>query len=347
MNVLLTTIAAVVIFAILIFVHELGHFAVAKLTGVRVNEFALGMGPKIFGKQVGETMYSLRLIPIGGFCAMEGEDENSRDKGAFSAKKPSVRLLVLVAGAFMNILLGFVLVLCLNLGQESYVAPKVSQVVAKSAAEQAGLRTGDSILRANGARVHITEDLKWEISNNGEENLALHLTVENRGEKRDVTLFPTKTENGGLSYGILLATEETTFLRALSNSGYETAFYSRVIIDSFVNLIKGNVSVSEMSGPIGIVSEIGNAVEDAQATGWEGFQELLYLTILLTINLGVFNLLPLPALDGGRILFVLIELIFRKPVPVEKEAIVHFIGFALLIALSIFIAFKDVIRIWG
>lgn len=346
MNVLLTTIAAIVIFAVLIFVHEFGHFAVAKLTGVRVNEFALGMGPKLFSKQRGETVYSLRLIPIGGFCAMEGEDEDSKEQGAFGSKKPYIRLLILAAGAFMNILLGFVLVLCLTAGQQTYVAPKVAGTVSGGAAERAGLAAGDTVVRANGKRVHIIEDLSWAISNNGEENRALHLTVENGGETRDITVIPRETD-GKQSYGINLATEENGFFQSVRNSVYKTFFYSGVIVDSFVNLVKGNIPVSEMSGPIGIVSEIGNAVEGAKDTGWEGFLDLLYLTILLTINLGVFNLLPLPALDGGRILFVFIEMIRRKPVPVEKEAIVHLIGFALLIALSIFVAFKDVIRLWG
>lgn len=346
MNALLTTIAAIFIFAVLIFVHEFGHFIVAKLTKVKVNEFALGMGPKLFSKQFGETVYSVRLFPIGGFCAMEGEDGESSSDRAFSKKKPLPRLAVLVAGAFMNILLGFVLLCFVSSQQEAYVAPVVQKVATGGAAEIAGLKVNDEILSVNGRRVHISEDLMWELSNNPNKDQRLDLKVKNSGETRTVSVLPT-IENGKGTYGLLLKTEENSVGASLKNAFYRTGFYSRVVVDSFVNLVRGKLSVSDVSGPVGIVSEIGSAVEETRETGWEGFINLLHLTILLTINLGVFNLLPVPALDGGRILFVLIELIRRKPIPVEKEAIVHFIGFALLIILSILIAFQDVFRLFG
>lgn len=346
MNALLTTIAAILIFAVLIFVHEFGHFIVAKLTKVKVNEFALGMGPRLFSKQFGETVYSIRLFPIGGFCAMEGEDGESASDGAFSKKKPLVRLLVLVAGAFMNILLGFVLLCFVSFQQEAFVVPVIEEVVAGGAAETAGMRENDEILSVNGRRVHINEDFMWELSNNQNEDQRIDIKVKNNGEVRSFSVIPKK-EDGKSSYGLLLKTEENSVGASLKNAFYRTGFYSRVVVDSFVNLVRGKLSVSDVSGPVGIVSEIGSAVEEARETGWEGFVSLLYLAILLTINLGVFNLLPVPALDGGRILFVFIELIRRKPIPVEKEAIVHFIGFALLILLSILIAFQDVFKLFG
>ena len=345
MNIILTTLAAILIFAILVMIHELGHFIAAKLSGVKVNEFALGMGPKLFGKQKGETLYSVRLIPIGGFCAMEGEDEATGDERAFNNKKPYIRLIILVAGAFMNVLLGFVLIFALLIGTGTNVVPKVENVTPSGAAEAAGLKNGDVIVRANGKRVHIIEDLSWAISNNAKENKELQLEVKNGGEKRTVTIVP-QTADGKASYGILLKSEKNGLFSTLRNSWYKTGFYGEVIIDSFISMVKGDIPISQISGPVGIVSEIGNVVEETRETGWEGFQSLLYLTILLTINLGVFNLFPIPALDGGRILFVLIEMVRRKPVPVEKEAIVHLAGFIILIAFSIFIAFKDVIMLW-
>ncbi len=346
MNALLTTVAAILIFAVLIFVHELGHFIVAKLAKVKVNEFALGMGPKIFSKQFGETVYSIRIFPIGGFCAMEGEDGESASKRAFSKKKPLARLAVLVAGAFMNILLGFVL-LCFVLSQQkTYVAPVIEKVTIGGAAEKAGLKGNDEILSINGRRVHLSEDVMWEISNNQNKDQRIDLKLKNDGEIRKISIVPD-IENGQGTYGLMLKTEKNTAGRTVKNAFYQTGFYSRVVIDSFVNLVRGKLSFSDVSGPVGIVSEIGSAVEAAQETGWEGLMRLIYLAILLTINLGVFNLLPVPALDGGRILFVLIELVRRKPIPVEKEAVVHFIGFALLILLSIVIAFKDVFRLFG
>ena len=346
MNALLTTIAAILIFAVLIFVHEFGHFLVAKLTKVKVNEFALGMGPRLFSKQFGETVYSIRLFPIGGFCAMEGEDGESVSERAFSKKKPLPRLAVLVAGAFMNILLGFVLLCFVSSQQEAFVAPVIEEVVAGGAAEAAGMRANDEILSVNGRRVHINEDLMWELSNNQNQDRRLDFKVKNNGEVRTFSVLP-KEEDGNSSYGLLLRTEQNSALATFKNAFYRTGFYSRVVIDSFLNLVRGKLSFSDVSGPVGIVSEIGSAVEDVRETGWEGFVSLMYLTILLTINLGVFNLLPIPALDGGRILFVLIELIRRKPIPVEKEAIVHFIGFALLILLSVLIAFQDVFKLFG
>ncbi len=345
MNVLLTTIAAILIFALLIFVHEFGHFIAAKLSGVKVNEFALGMGPKLIKFQKGETLYSVRLIPIGGFCAMEGEDEETGDPRAFNSKKPWKRLIILVAGAFMNILLGFILIFSLIVGSSEIVVPKVEKVVENGAAQEAGLTSGDKIIRANGRKVHIIEDLSWEMSNNANQDGELVLEVKNGDKVKTVSVIP-KNDNGKMTYGIHLETERNNVLTSLKTSYYRTFFYSGVIFDSFVDLVKGKLSVSDVSGPVGIVSEIGNAVEATRQTGLEGFYSLLSLTILLSINLGVFNLIPLPALDGGRILFVLIEIILRKPVPRDKEAIVHFVGLALLLAFSAFIAFKDVIKLF-
>ena len=345
MNVLLTTVAAVLIFAVLIFVHEFGHFIAAKLSGVRVNEFALGMGPKLIKFQKGETLYSVRAIPIGGFCAMEGEDEETQDPKAFNSKKPWKRLIILAAGAFMNIILGFILILSVNVGSSSFVAPKISMVEPDSAAELAGIRADDEIIRANGKRVHITNDFYWVLNDNENQNGELTLELKNNGEKRTISVVPD-TVDGKFLYGIRLKEEKNTFLTSLRNSYYNTFFYSGVIVDSFVDLVRGKLSVSDISGPVGIVSEIGNAVEATKNTGLEGFYSLISLTVLLTINLGVFNLIPLPALDGGRILFVLIEIILRKPVPRDKEAIVHFVGLALLLLFSAFIAFKDVIKLF-
>lgn len=347
MNIFLTTIAAILIFAVMILIHEAGHFVVAKLSGVRVNEFALGMGPKLFGKKWGETLYSVRLFPIGGYCALEGEDTaSSTDERSFSRKKPLVRFLILAAGAFMNLLLGYILIFSLTIGTPSVVVPQVEEISIGSAAESAGLTPGDKIIRANGKRVHIIEDLSWTMSNNKETDKKLELLVENSGKERTVSMIPD-VENGKAVYGMKLMTEKPGFFSALRNSWHKTFFYSRVIVESFVDIIRGKVSLSQVSGPVGIVSEIGTMVEQTRQTGWEGFRNLLSLTILLTVNLGIFNLLPLPALDGGRILFVIVEMIRRKPIPVEKESLVHLIGFVLLILLSVLITFKDVFTLWG
>lgn len=346
MNIILTALAAILIFAVMIFVHELGHFIAAKALGVKVNEFALGMGPKIISKQKGETLYSLRLFPIGGFCAMEGEDEETKDERSFSNKKPWKRLIILVAGAAMNIVLGFVLLLGLNTFSEAYMEPVITEVTARSAADEAGIMSGDRILKVNGRNVNIVADFRWEIERNGNDDLRLDFVMENNGEKRKVSVVPDIVDNRpvyGIKYGEI---KENSIFATVKNSVYETIFYARVVIDSLFDLIRGRVPISQVSGPVGIVNEIGNAVEQAQQTGAEGIINLIGLAILLTVNLGVFNLLPFPALDGGRILFVVIEMIRRKPVPVEKEAIVHFVGIVILLGLSVLIAFKDIFTIW-
>lgn len=345
MNGILTAVAAIIIFAVLIFVHELGHFIAAKALGVKVMEFALGMGPKIVSKQWGETIYSIRIFPIGGFCAMEGEDEKATSERSFSSKKPWKRLIILFSGALMNILLGFVLLVGLTSTSTGFVVPEIENVSVGSAADTAGLKAGDRIVRVNGRDINIMEDFSWELSNNKNEDKKLNLVVKNNGEKREISVTP-KEIDGEKTYGIMLKTEKNTFLKSIKLSFYKTAFYSRVVIDSLLDLVTGRASFSQVSGPVGIVHEIGTAVESAQKTGADGIKTLISLAILLTINLGVFNLLPLPALDGGRILFVVIEMIRRKPVPIEKEAVVHFIGIVLLLGLSVVIAFKDIFTIW-
>ena len=345
MNIILTVLAAILIFAVMIFVHELGHFIAAKSLGVKVNEFALGMGPKLISKQKGETLYSIRLFPIGGFCAMEGENEDTQDERAFSKKKPWKRFIILVSGALMNILLGFVLLVGINAQAAGFVEPQIAAVQEGSGAYDAGLKAGDKILRANGRNVNLMQDLSWEIGNNKNADGTLNLVVKNNGEKREITVKPKETD-GVTSYGMQMEVSENSVFNTLKKSFYTTGFYSRVIMDSLIDMVTGKVSLSQVSGPVGIVNEIGNAVEEAQSTGKEGILNLVSLAILLTINLGVFNLLPLPALDGGRIFFVLIEMVRRKPIPVEKEAVVHFIGIVLLLGLSVVIAFKDIFTIW-
>ena len=337
-----TAIAAILIFCILIFVHELGHFLAAKLLGIRVHEFAIGMGPKLFGRKKGDTLYSVRALPIGGFCALEGENESSGDPKALSNKPAWVKFIVLAAGSFMNLLLGLLLLFCLYGTAKGIVVPQVAMVESGGAAELAGVKAGDEILSLGARRIHIAGDLSWQKTRlTGEQT---ELVVKRDGEKQSILLVPQETQNG-LNLGIRLAQKENSLGLTLKTGFYSTIFYARIVLETFIDLLRGNVGFQNMSGPIGIVSEIGSAVQQTAESGLAGLLNLVQLTVLLTINLGVFNLLPIPALDGGRIFFVLVEIIRRKPLPPEKEGLVHTIGFALLILLSLVIAYMDVLKL--
>ena len=332
-----TIISSVIIFMVLVLIHEFGHFAVAKICGVTVNEFAVGMGPVLLKKKYKETVYSLRLIPIGGFCALEGEDEESTNSGAFSNKSPAKRIAILVAGAFMNILLGFILMCIVMFSKNAqYVAvPVVDTVQTQSAAEEAGLLPGDRIVRIDSAKIRTQMDLKFELARF--KGGSLDITYIRNGEKNDVKLSPKKGEDGMYYIGFTAKTEPLKIGGRLYHSFSYTLFYGKAILASLWDMVTGSIGVENVSGPVGIVSEIGNAAS-------QGIDSLLQLAALITINLGLFNLLPLPALDGGRVLFILAEIITRRKVPAEKEGMVHFIGFALLILLMLFATWNDILR---
>jgi len=341
MNTILTILAAIIIFAILIFVHEFGHFIAAKLSDIKVHEFAIGMGPKLFSLAKGETKYSLRLLPIGGYCALEGENSQSTDSRAFINKHPLKRLIVLVSGAFMNILLGFVLLIIVTSTMPQIPTTQISHVDKNSAAYLSGIIEGDIITKVNSVSTPIYKSLRFELSDTkGNET---EFTLIRNGEKIKLNVTP-EFKDGTYIFGITFAQMDNSIFTTLKQSFHETVFYSRVIIETFFDLLRGRLGVEQMSGPIGIVSEIGGAVEEAAQTGYVGFMNLILLAVLLTVNLGVFNLLPIPALDGGRILFVLIELIRRKPLPPEKEGLVHTIGLIALLLVSVFIAYLDITK---
>lgn len=336
---------AIVVFGIIIAVHEFGHFAVAKACGIRVNQFAIGMGPALFKFQRGETEYALRLLPIGGYCAMEGEDSESTDDRAFRKKSVPKRIAVVVAGAVMNLLLGFVLVLITTCMSDLVPSTTVSRFHKDEAgnsvatSEQCGLQVDDKILSINGMRVFTDGDISYKLSYT--EDSTFDLVVERNGEKvtlNDVTFLNTQTE-GRLDFGIY--GYDKTPLNVLSYSLRETVSIGRMIWMSLFDLITGKYGFHDLSGPVGIVTAIG----DAASTGTtikQHLQSLIPMMSMITINVGIFNLLPLPALDGGRLIFLIVEAIRRKPVKPEHEGLVHIIGLVLLFALMIAVTFNDV-----
>ena len=332
---MLTAISAIIIFFILVGIHEFGHFAAAKLCGVKVLEFSLGMGPAVFKKQGKETLYSFRILPIGGFCKMEGEEESSNDPRSFSQKGPLKRFIVLVSGAMMNIILGFLVFIIMFSMINQVGSPVIDSFVENSPMIEAGFQKGDVITKIDGTSVHIPEDiyLKLFTYKGGE----LEIQYKRNGEKKTAMLTPMNVD--GMYYlGFKQQIKQLNFFTRTKNAFFYSIFTVKLVFASLGMLITGAVPASEMSGPVGIVKEIGTAAH-------EGIRSLLYLTGLITINLGVFNLLPLPALDGGHIIFVIIEAIRRKKIPPEKEGIVHAIGFALLFGLMIFATWNDIMRL--
>lgn len=333
-----TVISAVVIFLVLVLVHEFGHFLTAKLCGVTVNEFAIGMGPVIFKKEYKGTIYSLRCIPIGGFCAMEGEDQESSSAGAFSNKKPWQRILILAAGAGMNLILGLLLMGLIMFAPKAQVVsvPVIETVLEQSAAQEAGLQPGDRIIKIDGSNIRTQMELKFELARYKGGDISVEYIRDN--EKHAVKLTPKKGEDGMFYIGFTSKKEPLNFGGRLYHTWQYTVFYGKMILTSLFDLITGNIGMDAMSGPVGIVTEIGKSAK----RGWDS---LVSLAALITINLGLFNLLPFPALDGGRIFFVFAELITRKKIPADKEGMVHLIGFALLILLMIFATWQDILRL--
>lgn len=337
----------ILILGIMIFVHELGHFLTAKRFGVFVEEFSLGMGPAIFKKQGKETLYSLRLFPIGGYCAMRGENEAVEEEGSFSELKPWKRFIVLVSGAAMNILLAFMLFLMICFSQKAIITNKVGSVAGDDVPASV-FEVGDEIIKMDGTRVNIYSDIRLKMMiNKGE---SVDVTVLRNGEKLTFNLTPYKTEDG-FKFGFSPLVEENTPLTALKNGFYETAFSVKSVFWTIKQMVKGNIGLESVAGPVGMATVVDdvvdstNEIEDNNQRIYVLILSIFNLMALIGANLGVMNLLPLPALDGGRILFVLIEMITGKKVPEKFEAAVHAAGFVLLMLLAVVITWSDIMKL--
>jgi len=337
---MLTIIIAILVFCILITAHEFGHFITAKMFGVTVHEFAIGMGPAVFKKQGRETLYSIRAIPVGGYCKMDGEDSDSFEEGSFNTKRKWQKIIILAAGAIMNIITGYLVLVLIMFQTAGLRVPVVDKVIENYPAAEV-LQAGDEILKVNGKRVYTNVELSIELA---ESNGETELLVKREGEKFSTVIIPKADESGRLLVGIECAYKTLGFGDRFFYAYRNTVYYSKLILKSFGDLITGKVGLNNLSGPAGIVSEIGNAAQASQES--KTSVPLLNLIAFITINLGVFNLLPIPALDGGRIFFVVVSAIIRKDIPPEKEGFVHFIGLMLLFALMIFATGNDLLRIF-
>jgi regulator of sigma E protease len=344
---------AVLIFGLIVVIHEFGHYSAARACGVMVEEFAIGMGPVLLKKKVGETVYSLRLMPIGGFCKMLGEDAAIEDARSFSSKPAHQKAFILVAGAAMNFVLAFVIFLVGALAQ-GFTVPQVRSVVEGSPAEASGLVAGDRITRMNGVTIRIYEDFMFEMSTaNGS---PIELEFLRNGQKLKTTVVPyLDQESNAYKVGFMVAAKNGIFAKplegiekadigeTLGEAFYMIGFFVKATVIGLVRLVTGKLNIGEMSGPIGIVTVIGDTYKATETISLgDRILTMLQLCGFLSANLGVFNLLPLPALDGGRLVFVLFEAIRRKPVPVEKEGIIHLVGFVLLIIFAVFVAVSDI-----
>ncbi|HIX92855.1 MAG TPA: site-2 protease family protein [Firmicutes bacterium] len=329
----------------MILVHELGHFLTARLFNTTVNEFAIGMGPKLISKRSKKSgiLYSVRAFPIGGFVSMAGEDEESDDVNSLNRKPVWQRMVITVAGAAMNLIIGFILMTVVVITSTSIGGTTILRFAEDNAlSEQSGLMIGDEIVKVGDTRVHIASELAYEIMRNGVE--PLDITVRRDGEIVEIkdVQFPTIIEQGiqfGMTDFIVLA-EEKTVGNVIEQSFYRSISTVKMIWQSLIDLITGRYGLEQMSGPVGITAVVSEVAKSS-------FTDYLYLVVVITINLGIFNLLPLPALDGGRLIFQIIELIRRRPVKPEFEGYVHFVGIVLLMLLMVVITFKDVMNLFG
>lgn len=350
---LLYILVAIFLFGILIAIHEWGHFITAKLLKVRVNEFSVGMGPVIVARQKGETKYSLRAIPMGGFCAMEGEDEDTDSPDAFFKKPIWKKLIILSAGSFMNFIAGVLLLLLLFSQVHSFSVPVIADLIEGFPYEsEEGLLPGDRLVSIDGHKVHILSDAQVYFSmSNGE---TMDLVIERNGQLLERKDFPLKlreyTIDGGtvMRYGLNFAQVEATPLEVIRQSWDTSLFFARSVWLGLQMLFQGDAGLKDMAGPVGIISMIGETGSNSGSIAI-GLKNVSYIIALVAINLAVVNMLPLPALDGGRIFLILLSqgfyLITKRKLNPKYEAYIHAFGFVLLIGLMVIVTFSDVVKI--
>ena len=351
----MTIIFAILLFSLLIFVHELGHFLAAKASGVQVNEFSMFMGPAIWKKQIGETLYSIRCIPIGGYCAMEGEDSDTDSPRSFQKAAWWKRMIITVAGSFMNFVAGILIMLIVFAPAQQFVVPVINHFEDFATVDDGeGLKVGDRFLEVDGEKVYVQSDFGLILSLNPGE---VHdLVVERDGQKVYLDDFRMEKHevtdeegNKQMLYGFSFSVEEATPASRLEYAWLSCVNTVRTVRLSLQMLFSGQASFSDVSGPVGIVSQM-NDVANASDTWVDALLNMLYFGGFIAINLAVMNLLPIPALDGGRLLALLlttgIEAVTGKKIDPKYEGYIHGIGMVLLLALMAVIMFKDIFTIF-
>lgn len=350
----ITIIAFVLIFSIVVIAHEFGHFLLAKKNGIKVLEFSIGMGPTLVSFQKKETKYALKLLPIGGACAFEGEDgiyqegdKKEETEGSFQSANVWARISTVLAGPVFNILLAFLLSLVV-VGFGGSDAPVVGGLMPGYPAEKSGMQAGDTIERINGNRIHLYREVTLEsLANRGE---AMSIEYRRDGQNYKTDISPVLDNATGRYYiGLQGAGEyvKAKNLEIFQYSYYEVRYWLKSTVKSIGMIFQGRVGKDDLAGPVGIAMVIDDAIDQTTPYGISAVMlTMINIAILLSVNLGVLNLLPLPALDGGRLVFLLIEVVRGKPVPPDKEGIVHFVGFVALMLLMAFVLFNDITRLF-
>lgn len=345
-----TILLFILVFGVIVISHEFGHFLLAKANGIHVVEFSVGMGPTLFSFQKKETKYSIKLLPIGGACMFEGEDglnakEVEASPGAFPNASVWARISTVVAGPLFNFILAFIV----SLIMVQFIViqePVITEVTQESAAQEAGLLPGDRIISLNGSKVYLYQEVS--VFNQMNKGAEVTVVYERDGEKHSTVLTPRYDETyGRYMFGIVNNSYvELKGLDGLKYAWYEVRSGVITTYKSLAMLIQGKVARTEVAGPVGMANIVGDIYEETKDSPMDVFVNMLNIIMLLSVNLGILNLLPIPALDGGRLVFLLIELVRGKPVPPEKEGIIHFIGFVFFMILMVVVFFNDISNIF-
>lgn len=350
----MTIIFFLLIFGVVVISHEFGHFLLAKANGIHVVEFSVGFGPKLLGFKKGDTEYTLRLLPLGGACRFEGEDMTSEEDlkaelsdGAFLKANVWARISTVIAGPLFNFILGFIFSLVIV--SMTYIdLPVIQSVSEGGGAEAAGLEAGDKLLEIDGKRVHLYRDVVLRsMLSDGD---TVDVSYEREGEKFVTQITPKYSETEGRYLFGFAGGEyvKSEGIEVFKYAWYEIRYCMDSTYSALIGLFNGTVGKDDVAGPVGIATVVGDTYEASKEYGWVSvLMNMMYIAVLLSVNLGILNLLPLPALDGGRLVFMLVEVVRGKPVPPEKEGIVHFIGMVLFLILAVFVLFNDLSRIFN
>lgn len=348
---ILLVIISVLLFSLVIFIHELGHFITAKLSGVKVNEFAIGMGPAIFKIQKKETLYAIRLFPIGGYCSMEGEDSESNNTDSFSQKSVYKRILIVAAGAIMNIVLAFVFMILILSQQEQFASTTISKFSENAVTNQCGLQVGDTIKYIDGYHICTYTDIGFMLAINTD--LKSNIVVDRNGEEIELNnvQFASKENNDGktiLVKDFYVMPMEKNIGTIITQTFKEMSSNIRITYATIIGMVTGKLSFNEVSGPVGIVTIISNAASEGLKVNFlTALNNIIMIMMILSINLGLFNLLPIPALDGGRLVFLIIEAIKGSPVNPKYEGLIHTVGFIILMLILLAVSINDIIKLFS